>query len=448
MRDPGSTAHWRNRPEERGPKTELSLAYGNWNTLARYFPGYFSSRVVLQNNGGLVDGYYGSNFGFVSTLLREYGASRYPAWYLNGMALAFAGSSFSDDTMTLGEVRADYGPILTNALLNTRLFPMKDIMELPAGHESFNKSTGTRALYQAQCWFFAHLVNFEGLYRDEMNQYVKRIADGEKPTSAFGASFKASYADLDETLKKAMKEPMRGLQVSMIDTAKLVQPRKLTPLEANAVLAELGALAASPSAKSPNATENARQVLKKDPTNETALRAQLLLALASRDDQAVVDASDRLETLGTLTAASHQILGDAYAGLSVKQFASPTASPIAPWTVLRDKAKSQFEAVLKAAPEDLDGLVSLARLHVFSRDQVSAKELAKRLERSYYQHPYSYPVANTLSNVFRYVGDNSSAFRFAVVAVRIAPSEMNRQISQRSVDQLRPLLPKQAEGTE
>ena len=157
--------------------------------------GAFDDYLVLRSDGHSLDqDLYAAR---VYALLASWGLARLPDWYRHGIALLLSTASFDQDRLTIGPDAGERVARLANDWI-----PMAQFLQLPPGDPILHHSPETEALYDAQCWWLAHLSLLDKVLDRAMPQYLQRILMGESQQSAYAATFGMPYEQLDEYFKK------------------------------------------------------------------------------------------------------------------------------------------------------------------------------------------------------------------------------------------------------
>lgn len=396
-------------------------------TEAFFSPSAYSSLLVMHA-GGANDGlaYYGANFGFVHSLLLDQGLARAPDWYRQGISTTYAASTFADDTLSTGKVFAPH----VSWLHAHGLWPMRKFLRMKYADPSL--SDVDRGRYQAQSWFFVHSALFENDQAPQLADYVKRLMAGEDEGAAFAASFKMTYEELDKILTKTLDRGKINYSIySMLDISAQVKPRRVPEIEVKARLAEL---MLERQYNPDYALQLANEVLAAEPQNERALYAKGRALLYNKKPTEVLKFIESLEARPSMNAIAHRHIGIMLQFVSTASRASDpvlaqAVTPEASVTLLQ-RAREHFRQALVLDPGDAESTVAYAEFLIKDAALDEMKAFMPQLTALYYRNADRGYLAGILASaaarMSAAIGNKEDAFKFGLVAERLALTEAAR----------------------
>ena len=205
-----------------------------------------------------------------------------------------------------------------------------------------------------------------------------------------------------------MREPAHQFVVSVPRPAAPSEPpRKLTPAEANARLAELGL----GWRHREEALRLAGEALQAEPANETALRVAAIASLEGGQFEAALAAVDKLAAVPSPTAATLTDSGEVLVRLG-HAVAKKEVTLGIDVQLLAQRAAAAFEKAIAVDAGYLRAWSGLAYLHGSMRDNEAARALAARATPVMEQHLYSGALARALATMCAQTGQADRAFLF------------------------------------
>lgn len=379
--------------------TEAKQLLGDPGAATYYFSGY-EVWVITGHAGDR----WGPLFGYTGSLLVSGRASRMPYWYSVGVPMLFANTEFGQESVTTGGVVLGY----FQTLLHTKLIPMRVFLAMQPGDPQVRESSDYKTLYEAESWYLAREVFVEGKLRSAFGNYLALTREGKSESDAFAASFKLSYEDLDKLLVQAMREaPHQFVAKVPREPPDNQKPRKLSAIEARALLAELSLQRQ----RRTEALRLASQALQADPNSELSLR---VLARANLQDGMFGPALAAVDKLATLTAPTVAALadsGDVLSGLA-RVVAGKQASIGTTSDTLSGRATDAYENAIRLDPDYLRAWSGLAYLERSSRDSVAARALVARAQPVMEKHLDNGALARALASMCYQTGQTEAAFLF------------------------------------
>ncbi|MBV9344264.1 MAG: hypothetical protein JOZ03_04660 [Gammaproteobacteria bacterium] len=308
--------------------------------------------VVSNNDRAPGSDYWGPYFGYTAGMLALQKQLKGPDWYMEGLPLVFASTSFEHGRAKLGNIDVGYGEQLGQggALIPLRIFLKQRKQEVVALRPP--------SMYEAEAWALAHEIFVEGWHRAEFTQYLDSMRQGTEETAAFKASFQISYEQLHKDFEYAIHQrpSVYTLAVPEDVAARDEPPQRMSEAEIKGRLARLSLWYEH----GPDPLPLASEALQLDPRNETALRALAIARLTHGDF------TEALATVDKLSALTHSPAGSADAGDVLLTLAGVvqrgTASLPVDAQTLRQRAKENYAKALTTDPENRQALGGLAIL--------------------------------------------------------------------------------------
>jgi hypothetical protein len=332
------------------PTSQLSQFLGS--ASASYQASAYDNTIILDNVTSHDSEYWGAYFGYTATLLASDGRLRGPDWYMKGVPLVFADTSYRGSRVTLGNVTRGYALMLGH---NGSLIPLRRFLSMQshaAGRE--------RELYEAQSWALAHEIYVEGWRRAEFVKYLDLMRNGTNEAAAFAASFDTSYEELDKQFASAINRRAYVYTLDAPDDAAAGENAR--PLSGAEVKARLALLSARRPEKGPDPVQLATEALAIEPHNQTALLA-LALGELKRDAYGESLAAIDKVVADSPADAAYADIAFVLAGLTRAAASGQATLPVAA-DALRLRARQAYERALAANGEDRrsrDGLAQLGK---------------------------------------------------------------------------------------
>ena len=386
------------------PPAEVGRVLGMHGPVGAHFSTNGFSNLVMVDNTGLEDvHYWDAYFGYAGSLLLSEGALRYPAWFRQGVSDVFAASVVSRDSVSIGA----YSKWVMRELLSQPLIPMRKFLHLQGGDPQLKDIA---YLYDAQCWFLAHLAVIEKTFSAQFASYFELLSRGQSEDDAFAASFKMSYEELDRGVAAALHSgKILTLAVKVADEPVKVRPRRLSAPEVKGRLALVAAT--NPSARD-YGVKLASEALSVDPYDEYALRALAFAQIGREQYGEALVTVNKLARRDSLTAEGYgdsgEIIATVAGALRRKRVSSDDP------TALEHRAFDDYQHAMSLDPENLTYWAACAELLGASRDAAGAKEFLPKIEQVFYQHPRNAALAKSIASMCAQVGDLDNAFKFAV----------------------------------
>lgn len=399
------------------PDEEIVAVLGS-SGRSNYNSSGYDATVMASRGTGSGGQYWGVYFGYAGSVLAGEGAPRYPYWFRLGVPEVFATTEFDHDHIRTGGFAAGYArTIASGALIPLRTFLAMQEEDPQLG------SGALSGMYAAESWYLTREILVESRYRDEFGRYFALMRQGMSERSAFSASFKVSYEDLDRMLRD---DRGAGANVFLLPSpadegSDSVPPRKLAPPEVQARLALVNLKAG----RRAEALRLAGLALHDDPASEYALRVAAEAQLEDGNYPAAFAAVDELSRRAQLSpdaaaesAAILTVLASAVSG------GEAVLSVDAP-TMLRF-ARGYYQSVIAANPEDLRSWAGLAGLYGAQRDSAAARALLPAASEALARHPGNVNLAYALAHMCAQTQQWDCALKFAGSWRENAPTETRR----------------------
>ena len=188
----------------------------------------FENDIVIDLGGPSENRFNGAYFGWTGSLLNRPGVTRFPNWFLKGLAEVFASSTIAGDRVTIGNFDKNRAAWLAlgASIPLSKLFRITD-SDLRSESADFVQT------YTAECWFLAHLIVIEGQYNSNFMQFFAHLNSNQDQDAAFAASFTITYADLEKWFQSNVRAgKIRLLIVNQPDEVDPAEPRRLSTAEA------------------------------------------------------------------------------------------------------------------------------------------------------------------------------------------------------------------------
>jgi hypothetical protein len=364
--------------------------------------------------------------------LTAQGLARLPDWFKHGFGLLAAAATFDNDQLAVGQEI----PAYMTRLSQSRWITMDKILLLPSDDPKFHETPQIAELYDAECWWLAHVTMMDGSQVNGMHNYIALVLQGQTPEVAYSSSFEMDVSALGDYLKKLHRTlKLRQFQIPLRAAPEVADP---APLDDDEVKARLAQLAVSHDAASKAGEQWAREVLVKLPDNERALLALLNRQLAQRQLQPALASVERLNRSPSLSAAGRTELAVTEISLASKRDSGVPGMAEVSANTLRANAREQLRRALELDAEHPMPVYALGWLLSSQGDVASVRELLPVAEQRYYRRPYNAELANLLVRMHALTGNTDSQFKFAVAARRLATEPIEQQRAQRRIDRLRP----------
>ncbi len=388
------------------------------NLSSQFSTNGFVNTVVMENSGHEDVRYWDAYFGYAGSLLVSEGALRHPGWFPKGVAEVFAASVVSRDSVTIGS----YSKATAYQLQSQPLIPMRKFLHLHSG-DSQLEVPATLYLYDAECWYLAHLIMIDKKFNEQFVSYFDLLAKGRGEDDAFAASFKTSYEDLDRGIMAALHDGrIRTLMIKVPDEPVKTQPRRLTPAEAKGRLALVAV-------RNPRARDYGMKLVSEalaaEPGNEYALRAQAFAQVGAQEYGDALATVNKLAGIGSLSAEDYGDSGTIIASVAEairRKRVSLTDDP----AVLEHRAYDDYQHAIDLDSESLVYWAAYAELLGGSHDTAAVKEFLPKIEQVFYLHAHNAALAYSIARMCGEVGDLDNAFKFSVAWQNNAIDERNR----------------------
>jgi hypothetical protein len=364
--------------------------------------------------------------------LDEQGLARLPGWFKHGFGLLVGTASVDNDQLTLGQEI----PAYTARLKQTSWISVEHLLFLPPDDPQFHKSAATTELYDAECWWLAHLILLDGVLDKSMSNYLARQLQGQDPMTAFVTSFNTDFESLDKYFKKLRRNmAVRPKQSPLPTVGETLEP---VPVDAAELKARLVQLAMMHDAQSTTGRQWAIEILEQAPDNERAQLALMDHELAARQYQPLLASMERLQRRATLSAAGHSSI--AAAQITLAQWRDSGVQGLGELNAngLRAEARAHLRRAMELDAASPLPVYALGWLLASQGDVAAANQLLPGAEQLFYQRPYNSALAGLLLRLHTLTSNTDAEFKFAVVLRRLAATETDRFAAQRRIERLRP----------
>ncbi len=399
------------------PDEEIVALLGS-SGRSNYNSSGYDATVIASRGAGGGEEYWGVYFGYAGSVLDGEGAPRYPYWFRLGVPEVFATTELDHDRIRTGGIAPGYAGTVAGGTP----IPLRSFLAIEEQDPQL-VSGALSGMYAAESWYLTREILVESRHRDEFERYFALMRQGMSERSAFAASFKVSYEDLDRMLRD---DRGAGANVFLLpspadERPDSVPPRKLTAPEVQARLALVNLKVG----RRAEALRLAAIALRDDPANEYALRVAAQAQLEEGNYPASFAAVDELSRRAQL---SPDAMAESAAILTVLASAVSGGDAVlavdAP-TMLRFEQR-YYEAVIAATPEDLRSWAGLAGLYGARRDSAAARSLLPAASQALARHPGNVTLAYALAHMCAQTRQWDCALQFAGSWRENAPTETRR----------------------
>jgi hypothetical protein len=335
------------------PGDQLRQYLGDNSTVSFHVTPY-EIFIVTDNSAAPNSDYWGAYFGYTGALLAMDGQLRGPDWYMLGVPLIFASTSYQHGRVKLGNADVGYGLKLGQGgsliPLRTLLAQKKSEVVASSGHNL--------KMYDAEAWALAHEVFVEGWHRAEFGKYLELLRQGTGESAAFAASFNLSYEQLDKEFAYAIQQ--RPYVYTMEEIGDATRGHEVLERLSVADIKGRLALLTVRLGRGPDAVRLANEALQMEPNNQTALRALALAQLARGAYGESLIAVDKLSAQSP-TPPAYADSAEVLEGLADAVVDGKAALPVDA-AMLRQRAKEDYEHALLANSEDRRSHAGVVRL--------------------------------------------------------------------------------------
>jgi hypothetical protein len=390
--------------------------------------GPFEDFVVLHNEESAGDReVYAER---AKALVASWGLSRLPEWYRHGIAELMSAATFDHDQITVGQNLAEQSSRLEHGWI-----PMAELMRLPANDPLLHKSPEADALYDAQCWWLAHLSVLDGLLDRAMPQYLQRILMGDTQDAAYAAAFGIPYEQLDQYFRRIRRSVQLKQYTKALPALSAVgAPESLTEAQAKARLSEV-LLVHDP--QSAPGTQLANDALSADANDEHALIAMTRRDLAARHYPQAQASVQQLAGLQNLSANGQLEVGVAMSELAKSRDEGMPGTSAVDTKAMRAGARLHLRRAIELLPRDPRAPYQLGWLACNQGDLAGVREVLPAVEAAFYRRPESGEFAELLVRMNTLIGNKADVFKYSVVEQRLATSDAERTRATDRVERLR-----------
>jgi hypothetical protein len=368
----------------------------------------------------------------VRAWLDEQGLARMPGWFKHGLGLVVGAATVDNEQLILGQEI----PVYMARLKQTGWISVEYLLFLPPDDPQFHKSAATAELYDAECWWLAHLILLDGVLDKSMSSYLARMIQGQDAVTAYATSFNTDIESLDKYFRKLRRSvTLRQNQSPMPTLSEVPEP---LPVDAADLKARLAQLAVLHDVQAPLGKQWATEVLKDAPDNERALTALINHELGTQQYQPLLVNMQQLQQRTTLSAAGHGSIAAVQIALARRLDSGVQGLNELNANSLRADARSHLRHAMELDATSPLPVYTLGWLLASQGDVAAVQQLLPAAEQAFYERPYNANLAALLMRLHTLTGNSDAEFKFAVATRRLATTETDRYAAQRRIDRLRP----------
>ena len=373
--------------------------------------------------------------------LTEHGLARMPDWFLNGYAQIVAAASVDNDHLLLGQSLPDK----MAELAKVRWYRIDQVLRQPSNDPIFNGSPADRAFYDAECWWLAHLVMFDGSLGDTMVDYLKQLRQGASQDLAYARSFKVAYDTLDEQLRKLRRNlKPKTVSVDLVALPEDVEPR---PLEETAVRARLAELAVMSGDYSERSGQRIATALTRAPSDERAQLAHLHYSVATRKYDKIGDSLQPLLARDDLDDYAARTLAVQLVALANQRASGIPGLQAYDNGQLHTHARRLLTRAMDLNAADPVSRFELGRLYASEGDLAAIRELLPAVEKACMDRPFNADLANLLMKLYALDGNAEKQFAYALRTYELSGSSLLRKQALQRARRLEPIVKPAADAT-
>jgi von Willebrand factor type A domain/Glucodextranase, domain B len=208
------------------------------------FPGFLLPRshrnFLVVPAGGESDAGNSALHEYVHFVLRNGGATRYPAWYDEGLAEFLSTVAIQGDQVVIGTIPASR----EHWLLYGSPMSLRQMMTVD---EAYDESVRTPQRFYAQAWtltHFFHVADRVGFpkRRAQLTDYILRLNRGEPPDQACQEAFGTDFESLDKDFMKYLAKgrlPYLGVAPQRLAISEDIRTQSLPESERRYLLGDL-----------------------------------------------------------------------------------------------------------------------------------------------------------------------------------------------------------------
>jgi tetratricopeptide (TPR) repeat protein len=363
--------------------------------------------------------------------LDSQGMARMPGWFKHGFAEIIASATFDQGLISVGQVVPEYAKAMSGVVW----IPTSRLLMLPSDDPEFHTSPAVELLYDAECWWLAHVTLFDGLLDKYMPAFLALQERGMQREAAFAAAFRADFEALDSMLRKQRRSlVMRQYQNNLPSDPEPGTARAVDDLEMKARLAELLQWKDPQSAR---ALAWAREVLGADAANERALTVLMAHQLEAGESGPLLQTLQRLDALPTRSPDTLRALAKAKTELAaLRDQGNPDLAKHDP-DKLRAQAREHLRQAMAQEPDNPLAPLALGWLLVTTGDVAGMREIVPAVEAAIKLRPYSLELVELMGRISTLTNNAPDQLKYAALELRLAATDAQRNSASQRVERLR-----------
>jgi hypothetical protein len=361
--------------------------------------------------------------------------ARMPGWFKHGFAEIMATASFDEGLINVGQVVPEYAKAMSSVVW----IPTSRLLMLPSDDPDFHTKPSTEALYDAECWWMAHVTLFDGLLDRYMPTFLALQQRGMQSEAAFAAAFRADFEALDSMLRKQRHSlVMRLYQNNLPSAPEPGAARAVDDIEMKARLAEL---LQWKDPQSERALVWAREVLGADATNERALAVLMAHQLQAGEAGPMVQTLQRLDALPRRSPDTLRALAKAKVALAALHDRGNPDLAAYDADRLRAQAREHLRLAMAQEPDSPLAPLALGSLLVTTGDVAGMRAIVPAVEAAIKLRPYSIELVELMVRISTLTNDAPGQLKYAALEQRLAASPVQRDAAGQRVERLRAASP-------
>jgi tetratricopeptide (TPR) repeat protein len=288
-----------------------------------------------------------------------------PLWIHEGLAEYFSTFTVEDDVLVLG-VPIDHH--LERLRRGRPLSPTR-IMSLGADAPEYNE-TERQSMYYAQCWALVHMLMSDRERRQAMQEFLRRVHEGELPVHAIETSFGVSFdVLLEQSREHAQQKDLRTFRIPADRVAALDHEPVVVRIGEVEALVELGDLIVRLEQARPGLAQlHFDAALARDPGAARARRGLAMVHVNAGRRAEAIEELERALALDPGFSDAHVQLGWMLVDdwMRGKTHVDDELVEKAPAPLLR--ARSHFEAAVQVQPDLPMAQAGIGVTYVLDRD--------------------------------------------------------------------------------
>jgi tetratricopeptide (TPR) repeat protein len=165
---------------------------------------------------------------------------RIPVWFSEGMAEAYSTFEADEDSAAVGKTIPDH----VHVLRGMPMMPLRELLDVTYDSPVYNEGE-RRGIFYAESWSLVHYLLWGAPERkQQLGDYLDRLARGTDPASAFASSFGADPDELEGELRAYINEGRYYYSRVEFDRRSFAGREEMRQLTKDEVLFHLGDLLA------------------------------------------------------------------------------------------------------------------------------------------------------------------------------------------------------------